>query len=304
MACVYLGYDPMNNTYLVKEWVTGQRYYTADLTFHPETFPYRANPTRAIGLMNQYDDLAPHLTSPSSSRVAAPTAPRGKSTRMRTNTYEKSGGVDLRDIPDCDVGPDDGMFFVHTFGPDPVSIAETRNMYDAEDWIRAELEEKNSFKHHDVYEVVERSSIGSKRVFKSKPVLQRKINPPDEFNPNGTLDKHKVRMTTAAYTKMLKQGIDYEEKHASTVRWNTIKVMFCTAVRDDLDITTADIKTFFLYGKLDDEVYMEIPDGWDEDGKDGPDFVWKLKKSVYGLPQAGHCAQKIFKGAPHAQHGG
>ena len=39
IAGVYLGYDPVNNSYLVKEWESGQRYYTADLTFHPSTFP-------------------------------------------------------------------------------------------------------------------------------------------------------------------------------------------------------------------------------------------------------------------------
>ena len=104
-------------------------------------------------------------------------------------------------------------------------------------------------------------------------------------------------MTIAAYTKMLKQGIDYEEKHASTVRWNTIKIMFCIAVQFDLDITTVDIKTFFLYGELTDTMYMEIPDGWEDDGQAGPDYVWKLKKSVYGMPQAGHCAQKKLKKA-------
>jgi hypothetical protein len=297
VACVYLGYDAVNNTFLVKEWVTGQRYYTADLTFHPRTYPYRANPQRTIGLLNQYDDLSPHLTGPSGARDAAPTAPRGKSTRMRTFTYEKSGGVDLRDIPDQDNAPDAAVHFVHTFGPDPDNLSEARAMYDGLDWIAAELEERNSFKHHDVYEVVLRSSTGGKRVYKPKPVCTRKIDPPDEFNPNGSLNKHKVRMTIAAYTKMLKQGIDYAEKHASTVRWNAIKVMFCIAVQFDLDITTADIKTFFLYGELSDVMYMEIPLGWDDDGKAGPDYVWRLKKSVYGMPQAGHCAQKVLKKA-------
>jgi hypothetical protein len=168
-------------------------------------------------------------------------------------------------------------------------------MYDADDWIEAELKEKMSFKIHDVYEVVLRSSIGGRRVFKAKPVLKRKINPPDEFNPTGSLDKHKVRMTIAAYTKMLKQGIDYEEKHSSTVRWNAIKVLIAVAVKFDYDITTADISTFFLYGDLTDVVHMEIPEGWAEDGQDGPDYVWRLKKSVYGLPQAGHCAQNKLK---------
>ena len=117
------------------------------------------------------------------------------------------------------------------------------------------------FKMHDVYEVVTRDSIGGRRVFKAKPVLARKINPPDEFNATGSLQKHKVRMTIAAYTRMLKQGIDYEEKHSSTVRWNAIKILVAVAVMFDLDIITAGISTLFLYGELTDTVHMEIPEG-------------------------------------------
>ena len=51
-------------------------------------------------------------------------------------------------------------------------------------------------------------------------------------------------MTIAAYTKMLVQGIDYAEKHASTARWNTIKILLAVAVHFDYEITTCDIKTF------------------------------------------------------------
>jgi hypothetical protein len=298
IACVYLGYDPINNTYLVKEWVSGQRYYTADLTFHPAVFPYRDNPHRIIGTLNRYDELAPHLNHGENERIAATLPPRGKSTRVRNERFARSGGIDLRDIPDV-ASPPDVVHMVHTFGPDPESLAEARTMYDADDWIAAELAERNSFAHHDVFEAVKRSSVGKHRVYKNKAVCTRKINPPDEFNPNGSLDKHKVRMTVAAYTKLAKQGIDYEEKRSSTVRWNTIKAQVAIAVKYDLKITTTDIKTFFLYGILEEgfPMYMEIPDGWAEEGTDGPDWVWKLKKAVYGMPQAGACAQKALKEA-------
>ena len=290
VAAVYLGYDPINNSYLVKEWATGQRYYTADLKFHLKTFPYRANPQRSIGSLTRYDDMAPFLTSDAGTRVAAIAAPRGKSTRVRMPTDASFGS-----IPDVDSPPEPTVHMVHSFGPDPLSMNEAKQMHDACDWIEAELKERNSFKEHDVYETVLRSTIGHARVYKNKVVLSRKINPPDEFNPGGTLDKHKCRMTIAAYTKMLKQGIDYEEKHASTVRWNALKVMVALANKHDFDITSADISTVFLYGDLSDVMHMEIPEGWGEDGMEAPDYVWRLKKSVYGMPQAGHCAQKVLK---------
>ena len=293
IASVYLGYDQINNCFLVKEWVSGQRYYTADLTFHPSTFPYRANPQRTIGNLEQYDDAAPHLTS-QLARIEAVPAKRGKSTRV--SGYQHSGGVDLRAVPDEDVPPPAAVHMVHNFGPDPESMKEARQMFDAEDWIEAEIDEKNSFKHHGVYTAVLRSDVPKgKRVFKAKPILRRKMHPPDEFNPNGTIDKCKFRLTIAAYTKMLKEGIDYEEKHASTVRWNAIKILIAIAVKFDLDITAIDISTFFLYGELEEEMYMEIPDGWEENDNTAGEWVWLLNKSVYGMPQAGNCAQKVLK---------
>ena len=81
VPCVYLGYDDVNNTYLVREWISGQVYYTADLTFHPHVFPYRTNREREATRVHQYDDAAPTLTMPSQIRIPAP--PRPKSRRQR-----------------------------------------------------------------------------------------------------------------------------------------------------------------------------------------------------------------------------
>ena len=128
IASVYLGYDPDNNAYLVKEWVTGQRYYTADLTFHPSTFPYRANPNRSLGALGQYEHLAPLITV-QLERIAAPA--RTKSTRVRN--YTRSGGLEISLIPDIDVAPEDLINFVHTFSPNPATLAEALKMADAND---------------------------------------------------------------------------------------------------------------------------------------------------------------------------
>ena len=73
-------------------------------------------------------------------------------------------------------------------------------------------------------------------------------------------------MTVKAFTKMLRQGIDYEEKHTSTVRWNSIKILIAIAIKMDFDIVLIDIKTFLLYGRLTpgNEMYMEILKVWED----------------------------------------
>ena len=134
-------------------------------------------------------------------------------------------------------------------------------MHDADQWIAADLIEKEQFKQLKVFDVVHRGQATSrgKRIFKYKEVFKRKFNLPDEVNPNGSLDKHKFRLTIAAYTRMLTEGIDYQEKNASTVVWAAVKMLLAIAVKHDYDIVLIDIATFFLYGDLDEEVYMEFP---------------------------------------------
>jgi hypothetical protein len=90
---------------------------------------------------------------------------------------------------------------------------------------------------------------------------------------------------------MLTQGIDYKEKFASTVRWNSILVLLAIAAKFDYEISLFDMKTFFLNGKLEDSVFMEQAPGWEVPDKPRQDWICKVNKSMYGLPQAAHCAQ-------------
>jgi hypothetical protein len=137
-----------------------------------------------------------------------PLEPSTKSTRIQD--YSHSGGQPISQIPDISVAPNNEINFVHSFGPDPDTLAQALKMYDANDWIAADLTERNSLKHHGVHVAVPRSKVrNTKRVFGNRRVLKRKINPPDDNHPTGSIEKHKVRMTIAAFTKMPRQGIDY-----------------------------------------------------------------------------------------------
>jgi hypothetical protein len=204
--------------------------------------------------------------------------------------YQSSGGVAIADIPDHDVPPEQS-FYVHSFGPDPNSWAEALRSPYADEWIKASLEEKNSFRQHHVYDLVPRSEAKGKKIYKPRPVFKIKIKPPAPGETSATLDKFKFRQTIAAFANTMKKGVDFEEKRASTVRWESTLTLIALAVDHDLDIAAIDIKTFFLYGNLPDDVYMEQPPEWEEAAFPAADYVCKLQKSMYGLPQAPHCAQ-------------
>ena len=329
VACVYLGYDPRNNTYLVMEWKSGREYFTADVAFHKNVFPFRANPDRTLPSLNIWDDIAPHTTEligpeekveqRESLRLADYSNEQLKGQRNSqpaTSRQRVPSSQALRNIPDVGVSPSSpptqsyhlgvdpaevaATFVVQGYGPDPESMDEALTLEVADQWILAELSEKQSWDTHDVVEIVPRSVAIShgKRVFKAKPVLKKKFHPPDAEHPEGRLDKYKWRLTIAAYTRMLTEGIDYADKHAGTVRWSATKLIIAIATKFDYDLVLLDISTFFLYGECEEEMYMEIPKGWGKDGKDADSgFVFRLKKTVYGLPQASNRAQKKLKEA-------
>ena len=290
VACVYLGYDDHNDQYKVKEWQSGRVYYIADCVFHPDIFPYRANPQFSQQWMHERDALTPRVpvSAPDLAPHSMTTGPR-RSTRMHDFYY--SGGVDVRTIPDTST-----VQFVHMFGPDPDNWSQALASRYADEWILACLEEKNSFKQHGVYTLVPRATAEGKRIYKPRPVFKIKINPPDAKSIHPTIDKFKYRLTIAAFAKTMSQGIGFEEKRASTVRWEATLLLVSMAVQHDYALCLVDIKTFFLYGDLTDDVFMEQPLEWEHEDYPASDWVCKLNKSMYGLPQAPHRAQVKLRG--------
>nr|GEX27972.1 zinc finger, CCHC-type [Tanacetum cinerariifolium] len=81
-----------------------------------------------------------------------------------------------------------------------------------------------------------------------------------------------------------KKGIDYFDTYAPVTRITTIRLLFALAAIHNLVIHQMDVKTAFLNGDLDEEVYMKQPEGFVMPGNEHK--VCKLVKSLYGLKQA------------------
>jgi len=89
-----------------------------------------------------------------------------------------------------------------------------------------------------------------------------------------------------------KQGIHFNEIFSSVVRRTTIGVVLAMCGTFDLHLEQLDVKTAFLHGELEEEVYMLQPEGFKEKGKEN--LVCRLTKSLYGLKQAPKCWYKRF----------
>ena len=94
--------------------------------------------------------------------------------------------------------------------------------------------------------------------------------------------RKKARLVAKGFSQV--EGIHYDEIFSPVVRFETVRIMFALAALNEWHISGLDVKTAFLYGKLDEEIYMEQPEGFKIPGQERK--VLCLRRAIYGLKQA------------------
>ncbi|GKF81002.1 putative ribonuclease H-like domain-containing protein, partial [Tanacetum coccineum] len=94
--------------------------------------------------------------------------------------------------------------------------------------------------------------------------------------------KNKARLVTQGYTQ--EEGIDYDEVFAPVARIEAIRLFLAYASFKDFVVYQIDVKSAFLYSKIEEEVYVCQPPGFKD--LDFPDRVYKVEKALYRLHQA------------------
>ena len=107
---------------------------------------------------------------------------------------------------------------------------------------------------------------------------------------SGKVVKYKARLVVKGFLQ--KKGIDFDEIFSPVVKMASIRVILGLVARLNLELEQMDVKTAFLHGDLNEEIYMEQPEGFKVSGKEN--LVCKLKKSLYGLKQAPRQWYKKF----------
>ena len=101
---------------------------------------------------------------------------------------------------------------------------------------------------------------------------------------DGSVDKHKVRFVSRGFSQV--EGIDYNETFAPVARYSSIRLILALSAQMGWKIHQMDVKTTFLSGKIEEEVYIEQPKGFETFDRES--HVCRLKRDLYGLKQAPH----------------
>ena len=161
---------------------------------------------------------------------------------------------------------------------EPKTLREALSGPEKEEWRDGWKSEMESQEKNGTWEIVDlpqgRKVVGCKYVFKKKKDLE------------GNVKRYKVRLVAQGFTQ--EYGIDYQKTFAPVLKYCSLRLLFAIVVKRGMTIHQMDVETAFLHGKLEEEIYMNSPEGYCiPEGK-----VLLLKKSLYGLKQAPLCWNK------------
>ena len=103
-----------------------------------------------------------------------------------------------------------------------------------------------------------------------------------KLNADSSINKHKARLVVKGYAKIF--GVDFSDTFAPVSRLATIRLLIVIAAQRGWRVYQLDVKSAFLNGILEEEIYVEQPNGFAVKGHE--DEVYLLKKALHGLKQS------------------
>ena len=143
----------------------------------------------------------------------------------------------------------------------PVSFSQAMESANSSKWLDAMKDELKSMEHNEVWNLVELlqgcKRVGYKWVFKTKR------------DSNGNVECYKARLVAKGFIQ--KGGIDYKETFSSVSKKDSFRIIMALVAHHDMELHQMDVKIPFLNESLDEEVYMDQPEGFSSERKE---HIW------------------------------
>src|SRR5271155_3881687 len=158
---------------------------------------------------------------------------------------------------------------------EPATVKEAINHPErGKQWEKAIQDEVNSHLKNHTWDIVPRP--------RNRQVVSNKFAFKHKKNEVARIVRLKARLVARGFSQIY--GIDYLDTYAPVVKLASIRILLAIAAIYGLEIHQMDVVTAFLAGELEEEIYMEQPEGFEIGSRE--DFVCRLRKSIYGLKQA------------------
>ena len=144
-------------------------------------------------------------------------------------------------------------YLLLTDGGEPSCYEEALSDQHKDQWLDAMHDEINSLYENSTFELVNLPK--GKKALKNKWVYRLKTE------ENSSHPRYKTRLVVKGFNQ--KQGIDFDEIFSPVVKMSSIRVVLSMAAAINLEIEQLDVKTAFLHGDLEEETYMEQPEGFE-----------------------------------------
>jgi len=152
---------------------------------------------------------------------------------------------------------------------EPLTLREALDGENAADWEKAWESELNSLRKNGTWRI--ESIPEGRKVVGCRWLFQRKQD-----------GRFKVRLVAKGFSQQ--PGVDFHETFAPVAKFTTLRVLLALVAENDWELHSMDVKTAFLNGELEEEVFMQCPEGLDE--VPGPGYACRLIKAIYGLRQS------------------
>ncbi|CAI7904711.1 unnamed protein product [Closterium sp. NIES-54] len=158
---------------------------------------------------------------------------------------------------------------------EPASMEEALAGDDREAWLASREDEFQSYMENETWTLT--NLPPGRKALDCTWVLRVKTD------AEGRLERRKTRLVIKGFQQ--REGIDFQEVFAPVAKAPTLRLLLAAAAICGWKVEQMDVKTAFLYGVVDEEIYMKQPEGYD----DGSGRVCRLNKAIYGLKQAPRC---------------